>query len=365
MKISLSKEVLLEKLSLASKFTSSRFSSISTLQGVLIEGNNEEIVFHSTDLSVFFKTSLKVKGDKSFKAVIEPKKALEILNLLQPGMIDLEIKESSIEISQGRTKTSLALISYEDFPKAPETKEKTQKIKTNFLTQELPLIIFSASSDETRPVLTGVNFISSDEELVVVATDGFRLSLLKTKKERDFPSMLIPRNFLMEIVRLARDEKDIGFNYLKSEKLVLFEIGENLFYSRLIEGEFPEFEKVLPVEKKTRVVIDREEFLRNVRLTSVIARDYSNIVICEFKKDGVYIRPKTDSRDTNEAFQEAEFEGDEQKVAFNFKFLADFLNNIESKKIILEILRPDAPVVLKLEDNKDFLHVIMPIRIQE
>lgn len=365
MKISLSKEILLERLSLASKFTSSKFSSIATLQGVLIEGNNEEIVFYSTDLNVFFRTSLKIKGDKSFKAVIEPKRALEILSLLQPGMIDIEIKESSVEISQGRTKTSLSLISYEDFPKPPETKEKRQMIKTNFLTKDLPLVIFAASSDETRPVLTGINFISSDEELIIVATDGFRLSLMKTKKERDFPSMLIPKDFLMEIVRLARDEKEIGFTYLKSEKLVLFEIGENLFYSRLIEGEFPEFEKVLPVEKKTTVIVDREEFLRNVRLTSVIARDYSNIVICEFKKDGIYIGPKTDSGDTNEAFQEAEFEGDEQKVAFNFKFLADFLNNIDSKKIVLEILRPDAPVVFKLEGNRDFLHVIMPIRIQE
>lgn len=359
------KNELLENLSLANRFTSNKISSAITLQGVLLEGEGKEISIFATNLSSFFNTKLKTKQSQAFRAVIEPKKIIEFLTFLPTGQVELEFKEKKLVITKDKTRGTFPLLDTGDFPRPPNLKaEKKQKIKADFLLKNLPLVLFSASPDDTRPVLTGINFVSQDEDLLAVATDGFRLSLLKTKNQVDFPSMLIPRDFLEEVLKHADEKGEINLTFSTKEKMVLFEIGQMSFYSRLIEGEFPPFEKVLPAESKTRAILDKEEFLQNVKLASVFARDFSNIIICEFKKDGLYIKPKIEGGEENNSYQEIELEGEEQKIAFNFKFVLDLLNHTSAKKVTVEILRPDAPAVFKLGDNKEFLHIIMPVRIQ-
>lgn len=253
----------------------------------------------------------------------------------------------------------------EEFPMPPAIQEKEQRIESSFLTKHLPLVLFTASTDEARPVLTGVNFVSSDEELLIVATDGFRLSIIKEKSKGQIPSMIIPADFLQEILRSIKEVKEVGFAFSHEEKIVRFKIEDDEFYSRLIEGEFPPFERVIPTETKTKVSLDKAEFLRNIKLISVFARDYSNVVVCEFKQDGLTVRPKKENSEENRAFEEITIDGEDQSVAFNFKYVMDFLNHMEGKNINVEILRSEAPVVFKMKENPAFLHIIMPVRIQE
>ncbi|HRN70476.1 MAG TPA: DNA polymerase III subunit beta, partial [Candidatus Woesebacteria bacterium] len=198
----------------------------------------------------------------------------------------------------------------------------------------------------------------------IVSTDGFRLSFLKEKQKGDFSNMIIPANFLHEIVKNAKDVKNVSFVYSKKENIVLFKIENEDFYSRLIDGEFPPYERVIPSEKKTTVELNRDELLRNTKLISIFARDYSNVIIYEFSKNGLTLRPKEEGNKENATLQEIVFEGEDQTVAFNFRYVVDFLNNIKSEEIIIELLRPDAPVVFKAKGNEQFFHIIMPIRIQ-
>ncbi len=363
MKISVNKDLFLEKLSLSARFTSSRLSSLTIIQGVLIQGEKNKIHFYSTNLSSYCHTTLKVDNKEEFKAIIEPKKIIEFINLLPSGTMELELKEKQLAISLGKTQGVFPLLEAEEFPLPPKIEDE-QKIEANFLVKNLPLVLFSASSDETRPVLTGVNFLTQDEEMMMVATDGFRLSLIKIKKEVPIPSMIIPSSFLAEMSRFFK-EGDVSFGYSKEEKAISFKAGEDDFYSRLIEGEYPPFEKVIPQEKRTTVVLDKEEFLRNVKLISVFARDFSNIVIIDVGKDGVQIKPKIDKESGDVAYLEAKVEGEDQRVAFNYKFLLDLLSHLDSKQVTVELVRSDAPVVFKLENNPNFLHIIMPVRIQE
>jgi DNA polymerase-3 subunit beta len=284
---------------------------------------------------------------------------------LQPGTITFEVKEKQITITQNKTKGNFPLLAADEFPLPPELTEEPQKLEADFLSKNLPLVLFTASADEARPVLTGINFVVSDEELLMVATDGFRLSLLKEKRKGDISSMIIPADFLEEIMRNVGSAKELLFSYSQREKIVRFKVGDNAFYSRLIEGEFPAYERVMPAEKKTTVVLDKADFLRNIKLISVFARDFSNVIVCEFKKGEMTMRPKKEGNEENTTVQEIDFEGEEQKVAFNFKYLLDFLNHVDSKKITIEILRSDAPIVFKLEKNASFIHIIMPVRITE
>lgn len=365
MKFTFDKDKLLETLSLASRFTANKLSSAASLQGVLLKTEGEETSFISTNLNSFFKTKIKTPKNGSLNAVIEPRKILEFLSYLPEGKLEVEIDEKKAVFTKNKTKGTFPLIEARDFPLPPAvSKEKKQKVKGAFLLKNLPLVLFAASPDETRPVLTGVNFVTQDEDLYVVSTDGFRLSLLKTKNNANFKPMLIPREFLEEVLRFVKEDEDVEMRFLEKEKIVFFQIEELEFYTRLIEGDFPPYEKVIPDDHKTKAVVDREELLQNVKIASVFARDFSSIIILEFKGGGLSIHPKTDQEGENTTYQDIEAEGTNQKVAFNFKFLADFLNNVSSDKIIIEVLRPDAPVAFRMPDNKDFLHIIMPVRIQ-
>ncbi len=365
MKISFKKNELLDKIEKASFFTSSRLSSSTSLQGVCLKGEEGVIHFYSTDLNYYYHSILKTENSHKFKLIIEPKKVAEFLTLLPEVKIEIEIKEKAIVISQGKIKGQFPLFSDQEFPFPPEKIEKRQKIKSSFFKNTLPLLLFSASSDETRPVLTGINFVTSDDSLQLVSTDGFRMSLLTIKKDLPFSSMIIPSGFLSSTQRFINKEEDVEFSYLEEEKLLAFFIGDSDIYVRMIEGEYPPFEKVIPVEKKTTVIVDSDEFLRSTKLVSVFARESSNIVIMEVEKDSIKLTPKTGLGEEDVVYQDAKIEGEAQKIAFNYKYLIDFLNCAAGKKITIELLRSDAPVVFKIEGVDNFFHIIMPVRIQE
>lgn len=365
MKILLQKNEFLEKIELSSRFTSSKLSSSTSLQGVCLVGEEKKINFFSTDLNFYYHSILKNESDEKFKIIIEPKKIIEFLTLLPEAKIEIEIKEKAIVISQGKIKGQFPLFSNQDFPFPPKNTEERQKIKTSFFKENLPFLFFAVSGDETRPVLTGVNFVTNDESLQLVATDGFRLSLLTLKRDLPFASMIIPASFLISAQRFISGESEIEFSYLEKEKLLAFFIGDNDIYVRMIEGEYPPFEKVIPVEKKTTVTIDADEFLRSVKLASIFSKEFSNIVIMEVEKDSVKFVPKVGQGEEDVIYQEAKIEGETQKIAFNYKYLIDFLNQAPKKKIIVELLRSDAPAVFKIEGVENFFHIIMPVRIQE
>ena len=209
MKILLPKNEFLEKLEMASRFTSSKLSSATSLQGVCLIGEEKNINFYSTDLNYYYHSTLKNESNNKFKIIIEPKKIIEFLSLLPEVKIEIEIKEKAIVITQGKIKGQFPLFSDQDFPFPPKNTEERQKIKTSFFKENLPFLFFAVSSDETRPVLTGVNFVTDDENLQLVATDGFRLSLLTIKKNLPFSSMIIPAGFLINAQRFIIKEVEV------------------------------------------------------------------------------------------------------------------------------------------------------------
>ena len=365
MKIQIQKEFFLENLALAVKFTSSKFTAQTALSGVYLKIEKEEIHFYSSNLNSYFHSLNKMETQGKADLTIEPRKIIEFVSLLPPGKVEFDIQEKQVVLLSGKTKGAFPLLSATDFPLPPKIKGTGQKLKADFLSKSLPLVLFATSQDETRPTLNGVQF-QTNGEIVMVATDGFRLSLIREKKDIDFPSVIVPGDFLEEVLHNLEGQKETVFSYSEEEKMVMFKVGEKEFYSRLIQGEFPAYEKVIPAESTTSAIVDREELLRNIKLISIFAREFSNVVILDFKKGSLSLRPKIENqKEENIAVQEGEIKGTEQKIAFNFRFLLEFLSRVSAKKIVIEILRPDAPAAFKLEGNPNYLHIIMPVRIQE
>jgi DNA polymerase-3 subunit beta len=365
MQVTVNRDTFLKAIVQAGKFTSSRIGASAGLQGVLLANKKGALHIYSTNLNTFFHTSFESGLQEEIQFLLDPHKITEFISLLSEGEITLLFEKDKLIISQKKTKGSFSFLSNTDFPTPPDVKEEGQVMEVKKFEELVSLVLFSASRDLSRPVLSGVNFVEKDGDMDIVATDGFRLSLFHIKNELNMKSMLVPADFLLELGRSIKDKKTFVMNYLDEEKMVYFKAGEEEYFTRLIEGDFPPYERVIPIEKKTTITVEKNDLIRNVKLISVFARDFSSIIVCHFKKGELVMSPKTEGGAENTTTQEIDFEGEEMKVAFNFKFLLEFLNTTNEDKIIIELLRPDAPVVLKSPKAKDYLHIIMPVRIQE
>lgn len=365
MKFRIDKDKLLEKLTIASRFCLSKTNAIPSLQGGLLAFDKEVISITTTDLNDFFFSTLPLfsKDGSQEPIVVDIKKIVEFLQFLPKGEIEVETNTSQFIIRHNKTVGTFDVISSDDFPKLPSTTGTKVILTKTFLEKNLPLVLFSVSHDESRPILNGVSFISRNEKHYIVSTDGFRLSLIENTKQQGMPQATISSDILNELLHFA--SKEVEMTISDSEKVVMFTTSENTLITRLIEGDFPPFERVIPTSYKTHVVLDREDLLRNIKLSSVFAKDYSSIVVLEVKPEGIYIRPRVKEEKGTVIFQDAAVEGDEEKIAFNFKFLLDFLNNVKAKEVIFEMSASNAPGVFRTDDNKEFIHIIMPIRTEE
>lgn len=365
MNFQLNKEVFLEKINIAVRFVATRISSLATLQGICLKGEKNILQIFSSNLNQYYHGKINTEIKNNFQIIIEPKKIIDFLNLLPKNEIILKIEENKVLITQDKIKGEFPVYKEKDFPFPPKLEEKTQKLKADFFKKNLPMVLFASSNDDSRPVLTGVNFVTDNEEMLIVSTDGFRLSLLKTKKEINFPSIIIPARFLSDLLNFIKKEEEIDFAFSEKEKMVQFIINDDVFYSRVIEGEFPPFEKVIPTQQNIIIEADKNEFLRNIKLVAIFSREHSNIVILKAKDNNLFFLPKTNTEEKEISIQEIKMQGEDIKIAFNYKFLLDLLTRLSAEEIIIELLRPDAPAVFKEKGNPNFLHIIMPIRIQE
>lgn len=365
MKLTIDKELFFESVQTAYRFSSDKINTPAALQGIYVVINKSEMHLYATDLNEFCHIIIPIIATGKADFFTEPKKLMEFLQVLPNGEIEINIRETSIQIVQKKTKGNFQLIDAKDFPYPPELKEKEQKIKSEFLVDKLPRLLFTASTDEARPVLTGINFVNVDGELTLVATDGFRLSVMKEKSSGTFPSMIIPSDFLREVLKQTKGYKEVGFTFSEKEQIVRFTIGKKELYSRLIDGEFPPYERVIPEEKKTTVTLNKDELLRNTKIISIFARDYSNVIIYDFSEKGLLLAPKKEANAENTAMQDIEMEGEPVRVAFNYRYMLEFLNNISSEEVVIELLRSDAPTLFRVKGDASFFHIIMPVRIQE
>ncbi|MCX7955561.1 MAG: DNA polymerase III subunit beta [Patescibacteria group bacterium] len=365
----INKSIFLEKINLASKFINQRISSSNILQGIFLKKENNILYFYSTNLNFYYKGEIKIKNkeeEKDFYFVIEPKKIIEFLSLISQEEIDFLIKEKTIIISSEKNKGEFSIIKTDEFPIIKIDKNlKQEKINIKNLKQAFPLVCFASSNDESRPVLTGINFDTVDETTQIVATDGFRLSLYSFDVKFPISSAIIPSVFFNEVLKVSENKEEIDFYFNEKDKVFTFCIDTDQFSTRIIEGEYPPYERVIPKQKTTEVIVDREDFLRNIKLASIFAREFSNIVLFDVEKNLIKIIPKTGGKNENISTQEAEVKGEPIKIAFNSKFLIDFLTKTNSEKIKIEFLRQDSPTVFKIVGNDNFLHIIMPVRIQE
>lgn len=360
------KELFYEKINLASRFTKSTHISSLINQGFLFQIKKEKLIITASNFVNFFNTTIKLekKEGEDTDFIIETKKLIDFISYFPSLKIDFLVDEKKVIVGDKTTKGDFQKLAISDFPNLPQLENKQQKINLSLWKEKLPLVLFASSNDDSRPTLTGVFITTKDDQLVFVATDGFRLSFYSFKKEVDLPSMIVPASFLEEVLRTVKDE-EVYFGCSSEEKTLFFKNKEDVFVSRLIEGDFPPYERVIPQEKKTSFTILKEDFYKKIKIISIFTRESSNVVVLNIGKKEILIKPKTEEGETETRQEIFDFQGEEVKIAFNINFLIEFLSRFNQEEVVVEILKPDAPVIFKGKKDNDFFHIIMPVRINE
>ena len=370
MKLLILQENLEKAVSITSRFASNR-AQLPVLGNILLSSQKSKIYVSSTNLEISASVQVGAKIEEDGEISVPAKVISELVANLPKETITLSVEKEQLKISASNFSSTILGINAADFPKVPNSinKEKSLSIMKDDLVSALNQVLFATSMDETRPVLTGVLFLFKKGSLSLVATDGFRLSrkTLSTKVGDDsHKSIVIPKTVLGELSRTTPDDGNVFLSVQEKEKQVIFGIGDTVLTSRLLEGEYPDFEKIIPKTSSVKVLIDKEEFLRAVKLASIFARESANIVKIKILKDSVKFSAESSAAGSQETSIDAKVESTEKdfETAFNYRFLEDFAHSVVGEEMKMEFSGPSSAGVFTDSGDTGYLHLIMPVKIQ-
>lgn len=366
MKLSVLQENLVKGLSVVSRSTTTK-AQLPILANILLATEKGKLKLSATDLETGINYYLGAKIEKEGAITVPAKVVQEFVSSLSAGKIDLETKGDSLKLSSANSQAEINGIGAVEFPKIPKfTGQPTLTFGIKIFREMIDQVAFAAATDEGRPVLTGVRLTAGEKKLVLAATDGYRLSVkkLRTEKKLEIKELIIPARTLQEVVRI-KEEGEIKALLTKEGNQLIFGLEDVEVVCRLIEGEFPPFEKIIPEEGKTSLTLEREEMLKAVKMAAIFAREVANIVKFQISDKKFQISANAPQVGSNISQVEAKVEGKKNKIAFNSRYLLDFLNSLTAEEIVFEMTGPLNPGVFKIKGDDSLLHLIMPVRVQE
>ncbi len=292
----------------------------------------------------------------------------QIANSLPGGDVELVADEAdNLAITCGSASYDIRGVSADDFQMLPEVADAIEfSLPQSKLTELLRQTAFAASDDETRPILTGVLFSLADSRLCLVATDTYRLALCTSESDADQArEAIVSGKALNEVLRVLDDQTDEPVKITISEDLVSFEIGSITIASRLIEGEFPNYEKVIPDEEQLdkQITVSTADLESALRRALIVAREDASRVVFHTSEEG--LRITADSPDVGHVEEQipAELEGEPIETAFNASYIMDMLEAVRGEEVRLALSRPLEPGVIRPTDRDDYTYVVMPMQI--
>jgi len=372
MKLQVLQENLNSGLLTASRTISSK-AQLPILSNVLLKATKEGLQILATNLETGVNIKIGAKIDREGEITIPAKIFTEIVSSLSTERIDLEVVENTLKLTTNSYQATLNGLPATEFPKFPNySSEDLFSLPAEKLLEAINQVAFAAATDDSRPILTGILFELEGKDLSLVATDGYRLSLKKVEVNspvKEKISLIIPARSLIEVSRVLEEEKEkkekiLKMGFTKEQNQVVFVFPEIELFSRVIEGTFPDYQKIIPNSFTTKLILDREIFSREVKVVSIFARDSANIIKFKIQKDLLEMSANSPQIGENKSSLEIKQEREEGEIAFNFRFLQGFLSAVNVQEISLEINGPLNPGVFRGAGDDSFLHIIMPVRLQ-
>jgi DNA polymerase-3 subunit beta len=360
-------ENLARGLQVVSRAVSSR-STLPVLANVLLRTEDAGLRLTATNLEIGISYWVPGKIENDGSLTVPARLITDVVNSLPPGeRVDLEADgAATLNIQCGRQRAQLRGIDADEFPVIPSAGERpTTRISQRVLKRALSEVVFAAASDEARPILTGVLTRFEGDRLTLAAADNYRIAVktLTTLAPVEETAIVVPARSYHEVERVLGDTDDaIDVVLAQSKNQIVFHLEGIDLVSRLIDGQFPNYNQVLPTAHTTRAVTDREELLKAVRLSALIASSSANVVRLRIEPEsGITVAAAADVGET-EGHVDAQTEGEALTVAFNARYLQEALANLGTTQLALEFQGPLSPGVLKPVGDDDYVHVIMPVR---
>jgi DNA polymerase-3 subunit beta len=341
-------------------------STLSILSNVLIETVDNSLVLTATDLQVGIRCKADARVKEQGASTIPAKTLFAILRELPEAEVAIEVDEKDVaSITCGESYFRILGISRDEFPKLPEFLEKESfTIPQALLKGMLRKTAYAISREDNRYALMGMYFVIANHVLILVSTDGRRLSKMTAELSADVKlkrDVIVPLKAVEELQRMLGDEGDVRVFLAKNQ--VAFQLDGVLLVSRLIDGTFPDYERVIPESSPEKAELDRREFLHIVRRAALLATDQANLVRLSFGKAQLVMTSSSPELGEARVSMPVKYDGKDLEIAFNPDFLKDVLGSMDEDVVTLEMTDSLSPGVLRGEGT--FLHVIMPMRLQD
>ena len=358
MRIRAERDDLADVLSRAARAVGTR-SALPVLSGIMVEVVGKTLRVTGTDLEVTIRTELEVEVMEEGRTVIPARLATEAVRKLPPGAVVLQAGEGEVEITGGGPRFRLREMSVEDFPKIAEPDlEGSVEIDGAAFAEALGQVSVAASTDDARPILTGVYFEYEAGALRVVATDSYRLAV------RNVPAVTAELSGLVPVRALKELGRTIGADSLQvalGTREATFASARGTLTARLIEGSFPNYRQLIPDSYPNRLTVSRAALLESIDRASLVAEDHIPIRM-HLQDGGAELSVTRQDVGGETEHVEGVYEGEEMTIAFNSRYLGDGVAALEGDDVVLEVLDPLKPGVLR-GSGEDFLYLLMPVRL--
>ncbi len=374
MKLRCERDVLAEALSTAGRAVANR-GALPVLSGVRLELAGDELTLTGSDLELTVSVRLTVAGLADGVAVVPSRLLNDIVKALEPGAVELETTDETARIASGRSEFSLKPLPADEFPKVAPVEGDEVRFEADALVGALRQVLPAASTDDNRQILTGVLLAAVDQQggsensLRLVATDSYRLAVV------DLPgvsvlssgkSVLVPSRALSELAKALGEGGEITLRL--GERDASFAVAGDdgptvVLTTRLIEGEYPNYQGLIPRDQPNLLTIGREALIEALRRVKLLARDATPVRL-QMSADGLELRAVT--QDVGEGLEslDASYTGDELTVAFNPDYLLAGIEAVDGDEISLATSDSLKPAVVRDPSTEDFLYLLMPVRVQ-
>ncbi len=374
MKVTVSQQQLAHGLSIVSRAVSPR-STLPVLANVLVATDEGRLRLSATNLELGITCKIGAQVTEEGSITVPARTFGDLVSALPDEHVVLTLNErtKTLNVTCGSSSTEIKGIDAEEFPPMPVADPQAGvELNVSDFKEMIQQVVFAASSDEARPALQGVYLNMQGNELTLAATDGFRISVRRANLSSPVEkpaTILIPARALSELARIASDgEKTVTMITPQGRGQVLFYLENAELVSQLIDGNFPDYRAIIPRSSKTTTVIGTSAFLKACKQAEIIAREGTNVVRLNILPGGdepgkVEISAQSEETGSSEVVLEAAVEGEPLVIAFNVRFLREFLDVARASSVAVETNANTTPALLRPVGDENYSHVLMPMHL--
>lgn len=367
LKVSCIQENLVKALNTVSRAVPTR-TTLPITSNILLATDEGRLRLTATNLEITITTWIGAKIDGEGEITVPAKVFTDFVSSLRQDRVDLALDGTQLLVTCLRQKAKLATQTADDFPPIPKVQDGTAvTISGKELKKAVQRVAFSAATDESRPVLTGIYTVIDGDEMTLVAADGYRLSVDKVKlvtTASEKLSAIIPGWSYREIDRLVSDSDNVTILFNTNKTQVLFRTQNTEVVSQIIQGTYPNYNQLIPASADSVIELDGDDFTRASKTASIFSKGGSGIVRINVDNGQARVSSKSEELGDNTSEIDAKIEGAPNKIAFSGAYLLDIMSVLGKGGITLKMTNPLSPCVFKANDVDTYTHVLMPMFVQ-